>query len=327
MIGKIKILFLFLSLIIFGCVKVLQVDFGEPARKIVLYPFLTANQPITIKMSAPASILVNEFPQLINPIVVITDNDVPADTVIINTSGKGFSDIVPLPDHLYEFYAFAENYPVSSCTAQLPKPVQGIEIDTFHVFARNIKHVNFKLKIKDDPNSNDFYKISINRKKYVTSRISFNHDTSFVTIWNSPVYVNNPIVDFFSIFSKTLLLAKEGFSFTGETHYRTDFGSEVYLNGYDYYFNDVLFNGKETTLNLMVPEVNPTLSPEKYMVELSTLSKDYYQGLKSYAVYGSKEDLDLPIKEEVSIYSAVKGGYGFPVSYVTVCDSTFWITR
>jgi hypothetical protein len=327
-----------LSLVFSGCVKELKVDFGEPSRKIVLYPFLTENKQITIKMSAPASILSNEFPQLVNPVVVITDNEVPVDTVIINSMGKGVSDIIPARQHVYGFSAFADGYLNASCTVKLPEPVQGIEIDTSHFFfySNNSRFpfLNVRMKIKDDPNALNYYKVSIFSKKYMTMKVTrgnwpnrVTYDSAYTQINNEYIIAKNPLLDFFST-SNRFYMAQEELSIGNEPPSRYQIGSEVYYNAWELYFSDNLFNGKEVILPMILSEFYISTSyPGKYMIELSSISQEYYLGLKSYARYGSKEHYDIPVSEEVSIFSAVKDGYGFPIAYVTVCDSSYWFKR
>jgi hypothetical protein len=325
---------IFLFLVISGCTKELKIDFKEPTKKIVLYPFLIDNVNISIKMSAPAGILSNNFPILYNAVVIITDNDIPVDTVEIDCKGNGLSKIIPISDHEYGFRATATGYPEAVCVAQLPKPVEAWSVvDTTHLSFFGMNYVKFSLKIKDDPNTQNFYKVTIYRKKFVTTHLYseiypniVSYDSIYICIWKPRVLANNPIIDFFCVMGSDLfLLARDEINFGDASRYRYELGSEMYFDGVEYYFPDDLFNGKEMILDLIVEETNISSFPEKYMIELSSISEDYFLGLKSYARYGTKELPDLPVAEEVSIYSAVNGGYGFPIALTTVIDSSFWM--
>jgi len=327
------IILLFLGIL--GCTKELNVDFGEPSKKLVLYPILTNNKDIIIKMSGPAGILSTNFPVLNNATVIITDNGVPVDTVKIDLKGKGNSKIIPIPDHEYGFKATATGYPEAICAAQLPKPVETLSIvDTAHFSFYNMNYIRVRLRIKDDPNTINYYKVTIYRKKFVTTHIYrgiypniISYDTTYISIWKPRLLANNPVIDFFYNGVGSFLLARNEINFGDGSHFTFELGSETYFDGIEYYFPDDLFNGKEMILDLIVEETNISSFPEKYMIELSSMSEDYYRGFKSYARYGTKEQADLPVVEEVSIYSAVNGGYGFPIAYSSVIDSSYWMQQ
>jgi hypothetical protein len=323
---------IFLFFVISGCTKELEVNFGEPSKKIVFYPFLTNNKNIIIKMSGPASILSNNFPVLDNATVVITDNDVPVDTVVINPDGKGYSKIIPVSGHEYGFRAKATGYPEAVCTAKLPEPVEVLSVDTAYLLFQFTKYMRARLRIKDDPNTINYYKATIDRKGFIPIQIQrgeypniVNYDSIRIRIFKPQLYANIPDIGFFYTSVGTFILAQDVIDFSDASNFRYELGSEIFFQGSEFYFPDDLFNGKELILDILVgPEIK-SFAPEKYMIELSSISEDYYLGLKSYARYGTKEKADLPVAEEVSIYSAVKGGYGFPVAYTSVIDSSFWM--
>jgi len=321
-------------LCISGCTKELKIDFDEPSERIVLYPVLTNKRNIVIKMSGPTGILSENFPILENGKVVITDNDFPVDTVIINTKGNGYSEIIPVTGHKYGFRATCSGYPEAYCVAQLPEPVEALSVDTAHLslFPFTQKLMRARLKFKDNPNSVNYYKATIFRKGYSTSSVVTGkypdiviHDTTCVIISRPQLHANIPDHGFFYTSVNMFLLAQDVIDFGDGHSFRFELGSEIYFNGSEFYFSDYLFDGKEMTLNIFVDGSVLSIHPEKYIIELSAISEDYYLGLKSFARYGTKEIADLPVAEEVSIYSAVKGGYGFPVASYTVVDSTFWM--
>lgn len=322
------IILLFLA--ISGCTKELKLNFEEPSKKIVLYPILTNNKNIIIKMSAPAGILSNNFPVLDDATVVITDNDVPVDTVKIDSKGKGYSKIIPVAGHEYGFRATAKGFPEASCTVQLPEPVEALSVDTAYLsFPFSGQFMRARLRIKDDPNATNYYMATIYRKRFTITHIyrgEVTYDSTIIRIWKPRVLANNPVIDFFCIMNGDMfMLANDEITFGDGSSYRYQLGSEIYFDGKEYYFSDDLFNGKEIILDLMAQETNLSYDPEKYMIEISSISKDYYLGLKSYARYGTKEQADLPVVQEVSIYSAVNGGYGFPVAFTPVIDSSYWM--
>ena len=314
-----------------SCTKELKVDFGEPSRKIVFYPFLTNNKKITIKMSGPAGILSTSFPILENATVIITDNSTPVDTVIIDAKGKGNSKIIPACNHEYGFKATATGYPAAFCTAQLPKPVESFSVDTVHLYVQFLKHMTARLRIKDDPNSTDYYKATIYSKRILTQTIikpTAHYDSIYTRISSIELNANVPDIGFF--YSRSLgkfLLAQDVLNFGDESGFKFRLGSEIYFQGSEFYFPDDVFNGKEMILNIMVNGSIGAIYPGIYLIELSTISEDYYMGVKSYARYGTKEYANLPLSGEVSIYSAVKGGYGFPMSSTSVIDSSYWMPR
>jgi hypothetical protein len=325
---------IFVCFVILGCTKELSINFTEPSKKIVLYPFVTNNRNIVIKMSAPAGILSNSFPVLNDATVVITDNDVPVDTVMINEKGRGISKIIPVPDHEYGFRATASGYPEAFCIAQLPKPVESFSVDTAYLSFHYSKYLRTRLRIKDDPNTTNYYRATLNKKSYHTIQIQtgeypniITYDSTHISISKPQLYANIPDIGFFYTSIGLYILAHDVVDFSDASGFRNELGSEIYFEGDEFYFPDDLFNGKETILDIIVGSEIRSSCPAKYMIELSSISEDYYLGVKSYAKYGTKEYTDLPVTEEVSIYSAVKGGYGFPLAYSSVIDSTFWMPQ
>ncbi len=327
------IIIILLILVLPGCSKELKVNFEEPSKKIVLYPFLTNDKKITIKMSAPTGILSEKFPVLDNASVVITDNGIAVDTVAINAVGNGYSKIIPVTGHEYSFRATATGYPEAVCTAELPQPVEGLSVDTTYLSVSYTPFMRARLRFRDDPDKINYYRVTVLRKGVFalrTYRIEnskvITYDSTVTRIWKPRILANNPVIDFFSVVvGNRFLLAREEINFGDGSGYRYELGHEIYYDGREYYFPDDLFKGKEIVLDLIVEEIGTSYFPEKYMIELSSVSEDYYMGLKSYARYGTKEQANLPVSEEVSIYSAVKGGYGFPVAFNTVIDSSYWM--
>lgn len=328
---------LILLLIVFsGCTKELKVDFGEPSKKIVLYPIVTNNKKIVVKMSGAAGILSNSFPVLDKPTVVIADNNIPVDTVTIDKKGNGYSKITPVPEHEYTFIATATGYPAAMCTVKLPGPVVELTIDTSYLYFRYDRKMRARLKIKDDPLTSNYYKITVKVKDYNTTRkyrridgIYVAYDSSYTSLSNSfQIYASIPETGFF--FQQGLnryFLAQHEVSFSDESVFRTKLGSETLYSGSEFYFPDELFNGSEFIVDLFLGSgACYSGSPARFMFELSSISEDYYLGIKSYSKYGTKENANLPVSEEVRIYSSIEGGYGFPLSSNTVIDSSFWLS-
>jgi hypothetical protein len=325
---------LILLLIVFsGCTKELKVDFGEPSKKIVLYPIVTNNKKIVVKMSGAAGILSNSFPVLDDPTVVITDNNTPVDTVTIDKQGNGYSKIIPFKGHEYGFTASATGYPNAITATRLPDPVLDLQTDTtYQYFDRYDKLLKVRIRIKDDPDQINYYKVTLNLKQYRTisvlrriGGILVAYDSSYIHIGRpNQLYANLPDLDFFRhLWRNQYLLAQDVLTFNDESPIRTSLGSEVFIVGSEFYFSDNVFNGKEKIFELLPRSDIKSYYPEKYLIELSSVSEESYMGVKSFARYGTKEKANLPVSEEVSIYSAVKGGYGFPITTTTVIDSSF----
>lgn len=320
-----------LLLAISGCTKELKIDFGEPSKKIVLYPVLTNNKKITIKMSGPAGILSNSFPILEKATVIITDNNIPVDTVTMDKKGNGYSKIIPTAEHEYGFTATASGYHEAFCTTKLPKPAESFSVDTVHLYVHFLKHMTARLRIKDNPNSADYYKATIYSKRILTYTVikpPISYDSIATSTSSIELNANIPDIGFFYYPGRgRFLLAQDAINFEDESGLKFKLGSEIYYQGSEFYFPDDLFNGKELILNIMVGSSIGAFYPGTYIIELSTISEDYYKGVKSYARYGTKENANFPVSEEVSIYSAVKGGYGFPIASTAIIDSSYQMPR
>jgi hypothetical protein len=322
-----KVSLLILLILCFsGCTEKINVDFNPPTKKLVFYPVLTNDTRMIFNLSASTNILSDSFPVLRNPKIFIEDNNVSLDTVNVDNKGQGLSKIQALPGHLYNFKAIADGYSEASCSSILPLPPEFEIVDTLYQSYFSIKYLEFKIKLIDNVNSNDFYKATIYRKEYVTTyvyRDGMVYDTSYASYWKPRVLANSSIIDYFMTSMRTYMMAEDEITFEDVKHFRYKLGSEIFFDGREFYFSDALFNGKEILISLIAEEINRSAYKEKYVIEVTTISEDLYKGLKSYAMYGSKEDANLPFSEEVSIYSAVKGGYGFPVAYTTKVDTSY----
>jgi hypothetical protein len=323
-----------LLLIVFcACSKELKVDFGEPSKKLVLYPNLTNNTRMSIKLSGVAGILSNSFPALDNPTVVITDNNVPVDTVTIDIKGNGYSKVIPLPEHEYSFKATAAGYPDAICIVKLPDPVIELSIDTSYVYFQYSKVLKARIRIKDDPFKNNYYKVTAKIQKYFTKTtrringVYVTYDSTYSKLLQPPqMFASIPETGFFFCPSlNSYFLAQVDITFVDKFDFSTKLGSEVLFSGTEFYFPDELFNGQDFIIDLIPGFETTSGSQSKYIFELSSISEDYYLGVKSYSRYGTKEHANLPVSEDVSIYSSVNGGYGFPMSSNTVIDSSYWM--
>lgn len=322
--GFCVLLFLFLR-----CTKDLKIELDEPLHKIVLYPIVNNYRRIEINMSGPATIS-NNFPIIHNAKVILTDNNIPVDTILINDKGKGFSKITPVTNHRYGFIANATDYLPAYCSTSLPEPIQHFSIDTSHIclYPSTQKLILARIRIKDEASTENYYKVMIYRKGIITTTLyngQIPYDTTYISYEHPQLSANISNIGFFRTSMRKYILAEEIINLGEGPFFEFEYGSEVFYNGDEFYFPDDLFNGKELTLKVMVHGLMKTHHPEKYIIEVSTVSEDTYLGLKSFARYGTKEQLNLPVSEEVSIYSAVKDGYGFPICTSSVIDSTYWM--
>lgn len=330
---KILSTLVFLLVIFNGCSKELNINLNEPEKKIVLYPFLSNDKAIVIKMSAPTGVTSNSFPKLANAFVVITENNVPVDTVTINAKGKGISKVTSKPNRMYGFNAFADDYPKATCYAQLPSKPEIISMDTSYFLKNGSSLIKIRLRIKDDPTSTNYYKVNIINKalristKFRGTPANYErYDSVYFSNWNSDFDSNSTTLEFFfTRGNQSFILAKEKELFADGGTYSTQYGSDTYYYGNESYYSDVLSGGNEFTINIILNLFSGGASfttNDKYLIEVTSIGADYYNGVKSYANYGTVRSANLPFSEEVSIYSAVQGGHGFPLAYYTVIDSS-----
>jgi hypothetical protein len=311
-----------------GCTERIVVNIDPPEYKLVFYPVITNNKNIILNLSPSESILSDSVPPLKNAHVIIKDNNIPVDTVLIDNLGKGSSKIIPVNEHIYSFLAQADGFPNASCSVKLPLPVQSFVVDTSYISDPfSGKFINARIRLLDNAVSTDYYKVTINIRDYYYAhryRDGVEYDTLIIGKIEREVLANNSIIDYFkTTYYNTYVIAEDQITFEDVKHFRYKLGSEIYYDGREFYFSDALFNGKELTISLLTYELGYLTVPAKYEIEVTTISEDLYKGLKSFARYGSKEDANLPFSEEVSIYSAVEGGYGFPVAYTTKVDTSY----
>lgn len=167
--------------------------------------------------------------------------------------------------------------------APLPAEIVSVNTEWFTGKANNISYLRTLIKIKDNPDAKNYYRIVIRDKTL------FDTETDESTVpWNlQEVYVDQEIV--FNNIS--------GIGGDDDHEYRV--------------FSDDLFQGKEYTLNVYIRKDRFNTSNFDSVrhfvnIEIHALSENLYKYLRSLELASAEDHFQEPVK----IFSNVTGGYG-----------------
>jgi len=298
------------SLLLTTCTKDLTIDSGIP-RSLVLYPHLEVNEPIKVFAYSSAAITDTGSIHLENPLAYIYEEGNCLDTLLLNAKGAGISKVTAKEKARYTMRVTADKYTAAETDVVMPSLITGLTIDTSSFTEPNRSaYTILKISFNDDASTTDFYRVRI--------------DDNYLSI-----YFESTQVEFYSYSGYGLILTDEPkHLFENLTHIEHKFGVS-YVPGGPFYFNDKLFNGKKASLLILLDRLkwnfkldNEIKNAFQLRIEVAKISPDFYKGLYSQARYNTNKNQDLPISEEIPIYSSVKGGFGFAAASASVIDTS-----
>lgn len=302
------IIFLTTMLILTGCEKEIPISTEDTAPKAALNAIINCtSETNSIKLSESISLFSETKANRIeNPNLQLKINSL--DKGIIFDAYKG----------IHSYYSFTEQFSsgdkveIDGHTSKhgtfsgfdyVPSPAQIVSISTewFTGTVDEISYLRTLVKIKDNPDAKNYYRIVIRDKTLLEAGA----DESDIP-WNlQDVYIDQEI-----IFNNITGIGGE----SSDAHkYRI--------------FSDDLFQGKEYTLNVYIRKDrfnHPEFESVRHFlkVEIHTLSENMYTYLRSLELALEEDNFQEPVR----LFSNVEGGYGI-VGIYNVSDKVFEVER
>lgn len=327
-----KLFILLITILLVGCSKDIKISTNIP-KALTIYPYLQNGQPIKIYVRFAKDIKdTTKTTQIENSTAYIYNNDICVDTVKISNEGIGISKISPDENKNYRFKVIADGYPGAETEVLMPKPIQGMVVDTttirneFQITEGYFLQTNVKFKI--DHSKTTYYSINFSEKEeYIISPI-WPVQRGFKIFRGPLTFCSTSMLEYYNYYSS----GNDGYFRINEPKGLFENFSRLkvtskgtYAQGSIFYFNDQFVNSDTLSISIIANSMKTDLlykNPIQYRLEVSTLSPDYYKALYSFSKYNINKEQDLPISEPIPIYSSVKGGYGFAAACATAVDSS-----
>jgi len=281
------------GLICGGCESDVNFTGKEAAAKMVLNSMIDCSDSSHfIKVSESVFVFSDQEPKSIdNPNLELTLNGLPV-AVTYDHSVKENAyykfDALLHPGDKIEIAGYSQAHGHVAGTDLVPNPPQILAVtpEWFTGTEDGISYLRTKIRIKDRPNEDNYYRIVIHTKTV------FAEDNPDEIIWTtSKVYLDQEIL--FKDIAGTL----------GNTD------TNLFA-----IFSDEIFQGQEYSLNVYIQEDNFSAwgaRQQHVNVEIHSLSGNLYRYLRSLELAANDDHFSEPVK----IFSNINGGYGILGTY------------
>lgn len=286
-----KLTILIILIITFvSCRKVLDIELPSKEGKIVINSFFNNNEQLTINISKSLHILDNIESKLLNDAeVIVYENNIYKEQLTNTSNGNYIASFIPSKDKIYRVNVSYPDLKDAYSENIIPNPINIISVDTLTVYSSNNNGINgegngstnqyqLKIKFKDPDQIKNYYSFKI----YLKNQINY-----FKNILNN---------DYYPLY-----------------FYSNDIVIESWQNNETAYFSDDFINGKEYELIINLDKYNFPNTDNEVIVELNSVSKDYFLYCKSYNLYQSVNG--NPFSEPVQVYNNIENGYGIFAGY------------
>lgn len=290
----ITLIFITIIISILSCRKVIDVKLPTKDGKIVINSFFNDKEQLTVNISKSLHILDNMETKFLDDAEVnIFENNAFKETMT-NIGGGNFisKTFTPSKEYTYKIYAKYGDLKQAYSENTIPNPIKIISVDTSTVYVTNnginqsggggsYPQYQLKIKFKDTENIRNYYSLKI----YLKNQYYYYKNTS-----------ETKYLDYSTIY------------FTSN-----DLAIETFNNGESALFSDDFLNGKEYSLLINIDKYNFPFTDNHVLIELNSVSKEYYLYNKSYSLYQKvKGD---PFSEPVQVYNNIVNGYGIFAGY------------
>ncbi|GAF03074.1 DUF4249 domain-containing protein [Saccharicrinis fermentans] len=286
------IVILAIGLICGGCEKEVNYNGKEYTKKMVLNSMIDCSQDTHfIKISESVFVYSNQNPQPIDDAnLEVKINNLPVGVVYDHSTNEHryyrFEASLNPKDKI-EVTGDSQSHGYVKGQDIVPNPPQILAVtpEWFTGIKDGISYLRTKIKIKDIPDEDNFYRIVIHDK------VIFEESSPEEAKWfTSDIYVDQEI------------LFKDILGTLGETN------TSLFA-----IFSDKLFQGQEYLLNVYIRKDNfSALNAEHYVkVEILSLSENLYRYLRSLELATNGDNFSEPVK----IFTNIDGGFGVFGSY------------
>ena len=266
---------------ILSCELVVDVDIPLKQQQLVVNSFFNPDSLFEAHVSLNRHVLDDaEFININNAQVGIYKDNLLIEELVPQGNGhyKGMF-VRPLIEALYEIKVTTENYGVVQAQSLAPEKVS-IDLVEIGELAPDQYERSLKLSFTDRPNEKNYYQLLL------LIETSFEHwETGELITQRYPAYFTSDDPSFANNYG---------------------YGSEGLI------FNDLLFDGKQTTLPAKV-SIGQLNENNKLIIVLRTVSEDFYNyvltaSLQSYN-YGN------PFAQPVQVFNNIENGFGVFAGY------------
>lgn len=285
----------------FGCETIVEIDIPVEAPSLVINSTLSDKEYFKANISESKHILDGSdvYKKVQGATVEIYEDGNLLTLLADSLEGNYISNSYkPVRGKMYEIVVSKNGFETASANVLMPLDtaiILGVKIDTVveSEFGYTSYYLRFSVEIKDNPEQENFYDISIYQKSH-----SVRYD-----------YTVDPpeIIDTVYYYNKLYIQSR-------------DPGLEEFQSfGQNIIFNDELFNGSTYRMNVLssirIDPSNPNENELSYFVELANTSESYYRyELSSQLQYWTE---DNPFAQPVTVYNNIENGFGIFGAYNT----------
>lgn len=280
--------FLLLVTLFSSCTKVIDIDLPKHDSKLVVNSLFCSNIRLPINIGSSTSIMDNTGSSgIYNSIIDLYEDGILVQSGTISDSIFFASGTVK-ENSIYRFELSAPGYPNVTATDTVPirTRINALEHNkSVWVNENGLMYSQVKIEFTDSPANRNFYEL----KLYVFIDSPWEEDTKmydFVGIGGIP----DPVL-------------KDSWPYFYETRSLP--------------FKDNLFNGTECNLDILYRIPNNNDEPYDLIIELNSISRNYYNYKKQLGIYMKTLDSDifLGAPDPVKLYSNIENGYGIFAAY------------
>jgi hypothetical protein len=288
-----------------ACEKIINEDIEHIDPKLVVYSFLTPENPIVVSVTSSISILEsNTINYVTDATVQVFEEGSLLENLYYNSDTRSYAGdtIKPIPGKKYRIVVSAPNFETASCEVVIPIPVDIASIDTFKRNSTNNNyysgmHFVLRANIADPASEDNYYLMCLENNYYPSSQSLPNHDTFYLVEFMTTsalveLYGGDQFVNFQQV---------QGSQGPGGSTGNNSYIWSIYIA-----FSDIAINGKTANLEMEINDYS-TLDSSEYRVKLISVTQDYYKNITSGALY---KDGNGPFSEKVQMYCNIKGGLG-----------------
>lgn len=313
-----KISIFCIAFLIINCTKEIDYPFEEYQDIIIVNSIIQPDSIISVKLSKNFSVL---QPDSLIPInyanIIIFENGLLIDSLFFLENGKYLlNNVKPKENCEYSIIINEQGFPQLSAKTKISASVEFMFIDT-NVILENKEFLNSILEviieIKDPSEHENYYMLeAFTKKKRITTTLNENdeflkEDTTFIY---KPLIIPtlDPIVEI--VFDGTFRFNEDEIDFETLPLYPTSL-----------FFTDKLLNSTSNNFIFQIQDpyrFGGDLLSNLY-IHLSTISKEYFELIKSLAAY--EKNSKMMFSEPLKVYSNINNGAGYFISKNTFIDS------
>lgn len=285
-----KLIFLIISLIPFiSCRKVLDIELPSKDGKIVINSFFNNNEQLTVNISKSLHILDNVESKLLNDAIVnIYEDNVFKEKLTNINNGNYITNFIPSKGKTYKVSVSYSSLKDAYSENSIPATTNIISVDSSTVYSTNNSGINgngesnpqyqLKIKFKDPESIKNYYSLKLYHKN------------------QGYIYKNTNYQDYYPMYFSSNDLIIESWQFN-ETAY----------------FSDDFIDGKVYEIIINIDKYNLPYIDNEVIIELNSVSKEYFLYCKSYNLYQSVNN--NPFSEPVQVFNNIENGFGIFAGY------------